>query len=522
MKDDSTIPPGTVRGIDPRALLAHAQASTHPAVALRFWQPPTAEELQAHFPQLEIIALLGRGGMGAVYRARQPELDRFVALKLLPEIASEDVAFAERFRTEARALARLQHPHLGTIHDFGRTETGLWFFVMEYVEGGDLAQLLRSGALPAPRAVEIASQVADALTAAHAQGIVHRDIKPANILLTADGRAKVADFGLSTLLATSDEARLTSTGTFVGTPDYLAPEQRTGKTVDARADFYSLGVLFYEMLTGRLPQGAWSPPSQLVPVDARFDLVVRRALDPEPARRFSDASAFHQALAWPVPVRSRRKAIAAIAVGAAALGSGAWWFTRRDESGPRSLLKNLDLDAAFVSGDWRWLDGRRHEVLELPYDERPPAKLLRLPVKPGVGSYDLALDLLLTGERSNFGVLLKTGATRAGALLNHFGFCGLGLVGGRFWNENETSTNRLLPVGEWQHLNIAVRPQAERVSIVVRAANQALLRWTGPQSALSVYENPPGGWAIGDTESLAFASAHGGLQIRDVQFMPLE
>ena len=161
--------------------------------------PPGIEELAPKFPQLEIIELIGRGGMGAVYKARQKELDRIVALKILPPGIGDDAAFAERFAREAKALARLNHPGIITIHDFGRAD-GLYFFVMEFVDGVNLRQLLASGRVSPREALAIVPQICDALQYAHDQGIVHRDIKPENILLDRRGRVKVADFGLAKIV----------------------------------------------------------------------------------------------------------------------------------------------------------------------------------------------------------------------------------------------------------------------------------------------------------------------------------
>lgn len=258
------------------------------------FQPPSVAELAPRFPHLEILELLGKGGMGAVYKARQPGLDRLVAVKILPPEVGRDKAFAERFTREARALARLNHPNIVTIHDFGQTD-GLFFFVMEYIEGANLRQAMQAGRLKPEGALAIIPQICDALQYAHDEGIVHRDIKPENILLDKKGRLKIADFGLSKLLTSagreSPEASLTGTNQVMGTLHYMAPEQMHGtKTVDHRADIYSLGVIFYELLTGDIPAGHFEPPSRRVQVDVRLDEVVLRALAREPAKRYQQAS----------------------------------------------------------------------------------------------------------------------------------------------------------------------------------------------------------------------------------------
>jgi serine/threonine protein kinase len=253
--------------------------------------PPTPAELARYFPQLEILELLGQGGMGAVYKARQLKLDRLVAVKVLPPDWGRDPAFAERFAREAKALARLTHPHIVTVHDFGECD-GLFYLVMEYVDGANLRHILGGGRLEPGEALAIIPQICDALQYAHEEGIVHRDIKPENILLDSKGRVKIADFGLAKLL-NRPRAAFTLTGSqqVMGTLDYMAPEQRTRpQEVDHRADIYSLGVVFYEMLTGELPLGRFAPLSRKAGVDARLDDVVLRALEREPERRFQRIS----------------------------------------------------------------------------------------------------------------------------------------------------------------------------------------------------------------------------------------
>jgi tRNA A-37 threonylcarbamoyl transferase component Bud32 len=249
--------------------------------------PPRPDELAPHFPQLEILEVIGQGGMGMVYRARQRKLDRVVALKVLSRDAAKDPAFSERFNREARALARLNHPNIVTVHDFGETD-GWFYLVMEYVDGADLRRVLQQGRLSPEEALRIVPVVCDALQYAHANGVVHRDIKPGNILMDREGRVKIADFGIAKLAGqTSADVTLTQSKQSMGTPHYMAPEQvESPLTVDHRADIYSLGVVFYEMLTGELPLGRFAPPSRRVQVDVRLDEVVLRALEKEPDRRY--------------------------------------------------------------------------------------------------------------------------------------------------------------------------------------------------------------------------------------------
>ena len=274
--------------------------------------PPTIPDLAKLFPQLEIFELIGKGGMGAVYKARQPALDRFVALKILAPRAGGDLDFAARFTREARALAKLSHPNIVAVHDFGtvgqasslspskisggKSETGatsvLHFFIMEYVDGPNLRQIEQAGKLSPREALEIIPQICAALQFAHDEGIVHRDIKPENILLDKKGRVKIADFGLAKILGQEPkDFRLTGVRDVVGTPHYMAPEQvEKPQTVDHRADIYSLGVVFYEMLTGELPLGKFQSPSQRVQVDVRLDEIVMRSLEKDPQRRYQHVS----------------------------------------------------------------------------------------------------------------------------------------------------------------------------------------------------------------------------------------
>jgi tRNA A-37 threonylcarbamoyl transferase component Bud32 len=258
---------------------------------------PLPADLAKRFPQLEVLELLGQGGMGAVYKARQTKLDRLVALKILPPEAGRDPAFAARFLREARALARLSHPHVVAVHDFGEVE-GLFYLVMEFVDGADLRRALRSGLLPPAEALKTTAQVCDALQYAHEEGVVHRDIKPENILLDKRGRVKIADFGLVKLLGyTTAGVPLTASQQVMGTLHYMAPEQfERPLAVDHRADIYSVGVVLYEMLTGGLPLGHFARPSQKAAVDVRVDEVVLRALAKEPDRRYQQAGEMRTAL----------------------------------------------------------------------------------------------------------------------------------------------------------------------------------------------------------------------------------
>jgi serine/threonine protein kinase len=247
-------------------------------------------EVAKKLPQFEILELLGRGGMGVVYKARQVQLDRIVALKILPPVDALSPDFVARFTREARALARLNHPNIVAVHDFGETN-GLYFIVMEYVDGANLRQLQRERSLSPAEALAIIPKICEALQYAHEEGLVHRDIKPENLLIDTKGRVKIADFGLAKMLRREPlDMALTVSGMAVGTMRYMAPEQMDQpETVDHRADIYSLGVVFYELLTGVLPMGHFELPSQKASVDARLDQIVLHALERLPERRYQQA-----------------------------------------------------------------------------------------------------------------------------------------------------------------------------------------------------------------------------------------
>ena len=300
--------PDVSEGLCPACLLQRGIATEGGAPpGMPPFVPPMIPDLAKLFPQLEILELIGKGGMGAVYKARQPSLDRFVALKILAPRSGGDLDFAERFTREARALARLSHPNIVAVYDFGQIQRSagvppavpdagetpaLHYFIMEYVDGPNLRQVEQAGKLSPREALEIIPQICAALQFAHDEGIVHRDIKPENILLDKKGRVKIADFGLAKILGQEPkDFRLTGVRDVVGTPHYMAPEQiEKPQTVDHRADIYSLGVVFYEMLTGELPLGKFQPPSQKVQVDVRLDEVVMRSLEKEPQRRYQHVS----------------------------------------------------------------------------------------------------------------------------------------------------------------------------------------------------------------------------------------
>jgi serine/threonine protein kinase len=261
----------------------------------------------------QVERVLARGGMAEVAVARDRQLHRHVALKVLSATLAEDMTFVERFRREARAAAALSHPNIVDIYDWAESN-GRYVIVMEYVEGRTLAELIKSEApMPPARVASIGAQVADALAFAHARGLVHRDVKPGNIVVSMDDSAKVTDFGIARAVH-EGECRLTQDGWVLGTPAYLSPEQARGEDVDGRSDIYSLGVVLCEMATGAVPfvgdtpvsvvqQHVSTPPRppqlQNSGVPAALAAVISQALEKEPARRQPDAGALREQLLVP-------------------------------------------------------------------------------------------------------------------------------------------------------------------------------------------------------------------------------
>ncbi len=288
----TTLAQDAPQGLCPQCLLkAGLETKGASTAGMEAFVAPDPEELSAHFPQLEILELLGQGGMGVVYKARQRGLDRLVALKILAADAGKDASFTQRFTLEARSLARLSHPNIVGVYDFGQAGN-YCYFVMEFVDGTNLREMIRAKNTQPKEALAIVPKICEALQFAHEEGIVHRDIKPENILIDKKGRIKIADFGLAKLLRkTPQDFQLTAPQTVMGTPHYMAPEQlERPLEVDHRADIYSLGVVLYELLTGELPLGRFAPPSAKAQIDVRLDEVVLRTLENKPERRYQHAS----------------------------------------------------------------------------------------------------------------------------------------------------------------------------------------------------------------------------------------
>jgi hypothetical protein len=255
-----------------------------------------------------IIGPLGEGGMAAVYKAYQPSMDRHIALKVLPRYYASDPSFVGRFQQEAKLIARLEHPNILPVYDYGESE-GYTYLAMRYVEGEGLAGLLQGQPLPLPTIAHILSQLASALDYAHSKGVVHRDVKPSNVLIDEQGNCLLTDFGIARILEATGQ--FTSTGAFIGTPAYASPEQAVGRPLDGRSDIYSLGVVLYQMATGRPPFDAETPMAVLIKhihdplpmprsvnphLPEAVERIILRALDKEPDNRYSKAGDMAQAL----------------------------------------------------------------------------------------------------------------------------------------------------------------------------------------------------------------------------------
>jgi serine/threonine protein kinase len=350
-------PSGRLGGLDASALMRMGAAASNETA------PPD-------LPGYQLIASIGRGGMGEVFRAKQESLGRVVAVKILRGDLPTVRWLPERFENEARTMAALHHPNLVTVHDCVRLDDGCVAIVMELVEGGALRALIADGGLPMVQALAWARDIASGLGAAHAAGIVHRDVKPENVLIDSGGRARVTDFGMA-FSAMPDSPRFTLTGAVAGTLGYMAPEQLRGGTVDVRTDIFSLGVLLYEMLTGRLPQGTFRSARELRPeVPVALDDFIHSALRPEPELRPANTNALLDALEARPKAFTRRRAVAA-AVVAGAGGTAAWWLMRRNdhpsEGGKESVAASpetwrtlpwpADPNRTSISGGWKIENG---------------------------------------------------------------------------------------------------------------------------------------------------------------------
>ena len=444
----------------------------------------TGEGRSIEVAGIEIETPIGRGGMGAVYLGRQVSLDREVAVKVLASELAEDPQFLERLEREARVMARLRHPNIVAVHDFQRTDDGA-AIVMEFVDGGSLREKLRQhpNGLPVAEALRILREIAAGLEAAHASGVIHRDMKPENVLLDAAGTARVTDFGLALPLHEAS-TRLTLSGTLVGTVDYMAPEQFRGAEADARLDVFALGVMAYELLTGRTPRGSFDAPHRVrKEIPEPLGAAVMRALRPEPAERFATVAEFMRALEAPRPRRKWPWLMGALVL----LGSGvALW----PESPAPTEVPGEWRDAAagtriwedVLSGDWRSENGVLTSgpnicVVKLE-DELPESYDVRLRLTRLTGQYSMAL-------------FFRSGGRMASVELDAWkeGLAGVQLINGQDLRSGYGFRFPLVN-GEPHELFVEVRPDEVRVS-VDGALKKTFVTRDLPMSITPVWELGP-------------------------------
>ncbi len=359
------------------------------------------------YGRYEIKEERGRGSMGVVYKAYDPQIGRFVALKVLRQDRVTSKAFVDRFLREARAIGKLSHPNIVNIYDIGE-DKGTVYITMEFIEGVPLSQLMKEGMLSLEQVLEIGAQTAEALSYAHRRGIVHRDVKPSNVILQPDGRVKITDFGIAHI-EDPEIPQQTQAGEILGTPAYMSPEQVNGRAVDGRSDLFSLGVVLYEALTGQKPfkgqniaslfreivEKTPSPPSSINPeVPDGVSKVVMRCLAKDPAERPSDGEELARELRDHIGQRAeeapsaRRRRPLAIVIGVLVvitLAVGYFLFhpkSQREETRPPAeevVLKPASLSVATEpSGASLFVDGELKGKTPLKLELRPGKHALRL------------------------------------------------------------------------------------------------------------------------------------------------
>jgi len=357
------------------------------------FQAPAPEQLAPLFPGYQIDSLLATGGMGAVYRAVQLSLDRTVAIKILPREFGDDPSFRSSFEAEAKAMARLNHPNLIGVYDFGEAG-GMLYILMEFVPGKSLFHSAYGKIIAPHEAARIVSEVCQGLAHAHEAHILHRDIKPGNILLDAQARPKIGDFGLARPMGRNVE----DGETIFGTPHYTAPEViKTPHAVDARADIFSIGVVLHELLTGKLPADDPRPPSAISGCDPRFDVIVRRATHPSPELRYSDANTMAEELD---AIRSQKPASGKIrnvaAVGPRPITTAAHaaptprpvTYISKKSSGIPTALAGIGVAAAVVVALFMILGGPKDDLSEptvaIPEPASDPSPTPQAPATPSI------------------------------------------------------------------------------------------------------------------------------------------
>lgn len=460
---------------------------------------------------IEIETSLGRGGMGAVYLGRQISLDREVAVKVLASELADDPLFLERLEREARVMARLRHPNIVAVHDFQRTEDGA-AIVMEFVEGGSLREKLQQhpNGLPVAEALRILRQIAAGLEAAHASGVIHRDMKPENVLIDRAGMARVTDFGLALPLQEAS-TRLTLAGTAVGTMDYMAPEQFKGGEADVRLDVFALGVMAYELLTGKTPRGSFDPPHRLRgETPAHISMAVMRALRPAPAERFASIADFMQAL------HSPRRRVWPWLLGVVVLVAGVLALLKEDVP-PQKGISGEWRDAAagtriwedVLRGDWR----NEHGVLTSGMDicivkleqELPEAYDVRYRFTRLEGKYSVALFFRSMG---------RMGTVELDAWEE--GLAGVQMIDGQDLTAGYGFRFPLVN-GEPHELLVEVRPDEVRVSV------DGEFKKTFVTKDLPLAISPA--WELGPTTrpmALALGSYQSPTRFESVEWRPVE
>ncbi|MGB0743043.1 MAG: serine/threonine-protein kinase [Opitutales bacterium] len=307
------------------------------------WEAPDPAALQIN--KVEIKSLAGRGGSGAVYLGFQTGLERKVAVKLLPPAVLARPNARERFLNEVKTLASLKHDNIVSIFEAGETAEGAPYFVMEWIEGGDIQTILKEGPVSSAVFEKWIGQINAGLRIAHENGIIHRDLKPSNILIDTSGHIKLSDFGLAHSVARPAHESLTLSGIAMGTVDYMAPEQFLADApITAQTDIYTLGVLSYELLTGKLPRGAFQPASSLSKAPKAVDAVIAKALAPEPQDRYASTMAMQEAMMKAIHGKSNRARVAGLIVLSLALISFALLYANKQHpsAGPVTVESSSD------------------------------------------------------------------------------------------------------------------------------------------------------------------------------------